>query len=71
MSPEVKNTYNVSVQCEHRVFINLIDLYPGLLDRLTMGKEEDVIHIGDLVRIQNRKFLILTMLQLSKGASGA
>jgi hypothetical protein len=51
--------------------MNLIDSYPGLLDRLTTGEEEDVIHIGDLVRIQNRKFLILTVLQLSKGASGA
>ncbi|KAG1763901.1 hypothetical protein EV702DRAFT_1182675 [Suillus placidus] len=38
------------------VFMNLIDSYPGLLDRLTAGKEDDVIHIGEM---------------LGKGASGA
>ncbi|KAG2135608.1 hypothetical protein BD769DRAFT_1627061 [Suillus cothurnatus] len=38
------------------VFMDLIDSYPGLLDRLTMGEDEDVIHIGEL---------------LGKGASGA
>ncbi|KAG1730042.1 hypothetical protein EDD22DRAFT_960787 [Suillus occidentalis] len=38
------------------VFMNLIDSYLGLLDRLTAGEEEDVIHIGEL---------------LGKGASGA
>ncbi|KAG2039792.1 hypothetical protein BDR03DRAFT_933075 [Suillus americanus] len=37
------------------VFMDLIDSYPGLLDRLTMGEDEDVIHVGEL---------------LGKGASG-
>ncbi|KAG2086100.1 hypothetical protein BD769DRAFT_1681354 [Suillus cothurnatus] len=40
--------YPADVRREHRVFMNLIDSYPGLLDRLTTGEEEDVIHIGDL-----------------------
>jgi hypothetical protein len=51
--------------------MDLIDSYPGLLDRLTMGEDEDVIHVGELVRIHNRKLIILTVLQLGKGASGA
>ncbi|KAG1779479.1 hypothetical protein EV702DRAFT_1178547 [Suillus placidus] len=48
--------YPADVQREHRVFMNLIDSYPGLLDRLTAGEEDDVIHIGEM---------------LGKGASGA
>jgi hypothetical protein len=27
----------------------LVDSYPGLLDRLTSGEEEDLIHVGELV----------------------
>ncbi|KAG1871699.1 hypothetical protein F4604DRAFT_1926084 [Suillus subluteus] len=38
------------------VFMDLIDSYPGLLNHLTSGEEEDVIHMGEL---------------LGKGASGA
>jgi hypothetical protein len=71
MPPEFKNTHNVSVRREHRVFMDLIDSYPGLLDRLMTGEEEDVIHIEELVRIKSRKFIILIILQLGKGASGA
>ncbi|KAG2113776.1 uncharacterized protein F5147DRAFT_571027 [Suillus discolor] len=48
--------YPADVRREHRVFMELIDSYPGLLDRLTNGEEEDVIHVGEL---------------LGKGASGA
>ncbi|KAG1846162.1 hypothetical protein C8R48DRAFT_616623 [Suillus tomentosus] len=48
--------YPADVRREHRVFMELIDSYPGLLDRLMNGKEEDVIHAGEL---------------LGKGASGA
>ncbi|KAG1803219.1 hypothetical protein EV424DRAFT_1331093 [Suillus variegatus] len=48
--------YPADVRREHRVFVDLIDSYPGLLDRLTSGEEEDVIHIGEL---------------LGKGASGS
>jgi hypothetical protein len=29
--------------------MNLIDSYPGLLDRLMRGEEEDIIHVGELV----------------------
>ncbi|KAG2047562.1 hypothetical protein BDR06DRAFT_985114 [Suillus hirtellus] len=48
--------YPADVQQEHKVFINLIDSYLGLLDYLTKGEEEDIIHVGEL---------------LGKGASGA
>ncbi|KAG2739948.1 hypothetical protein P692DRAFT_201842565 [Suillus brevipes Sb2] len=48
--------YPADVRREHKVFIELIDSYPGLIDRLTKGEEEDVIHVGEL---------------LGKGASGA
>ncbi|KAG1759390.1 hypothetical protein EDD22DRAFT_981039 [Suillus occidentalis] len=48
--------YPADIRQEHRVFMELLDSYPGLLDRLTSGEEEDVLHIGEL---------------LGKGASGA
>ncbi|KAG2141981.1 hypothetical protein DEU56DRAFT_734009 [Suillus clintonianus] len=48
--------YPADVRREHRVFLELIDSYPGLLERLTAGEEEDVIHVGEL---------------MGKGASGA
>ncbi|KIK31886.1 hypothetical protein CY34DRAFT_19471 [Suillus luteus UH-Slu-Lm8-n1] len=38
--------YPADVRREHKVFIELIDSYPGLIDRLTKGEEEDVIHLG-------------------------
>ncbi|KAG1892880.1 uncharacterized protein F5891DRAFT_963751 [Suillus fuscotomentosus] len=48
--------YPADIRREHRVFMELIDSYPGLLEHLTNGDEEDVIHIGEL---------------MGKGASGA
>ncbi|KAG1741378.1 hypothetical protein EDD22DRAFT_982206 [Suillus occidentalis] len=48
--------YPVDIWWEHRVFLELIDSYPGLLERLMAGKEEDVIHVREL---------------MGKGASGA
>ncbi|KAG1887522.1 uncharacterized protein F5891DRAFT_1132144 [Suillus fuscotomentosus] len=48
--------YPADVRREHRVFMELIDSYPGLLARLTDSEEEDIIHVGEL---------------LGKGASGA
>ncbi|KAG2130522.1 hypothetical protein BD769DRAFT_1627873 [Suillus cothurnatus] len=41
--------YPVDVRREHRVFMELIDSYPGLLDHLTNGEEEDIIHLGELM----------------------
>ncbi|KAG2750658.1 hypothetical protein P692DRAFT_20729385 [Suillus brevipes Sb2] len=41
---------------EHRVFEQLLDSYPGLLERLKNGSEEDILHVGELI---------------GKGASGA
>lgn len=43
------NASDSSVRREHRVFLELVDSYPGLLDRLTNGEDEDVIHVGELV----------------------
>ncbi|KAG2746209.1 hypothetical protein P692DRAFT_201841031 [Suillus brevipes Sb2] len=48
--------YPADVRREHRVFMELVDSYPGLLERLTNGEEEDIILVGEL---------------LGKGASGA
>ncbi|KAG2053002.1 hypothetical protein BDR06DRAFT_1055459 [Suillus hirtellus] len=41
---------------EHHVFEQLLDSYPGLLDRLRNGSEEEILHVGELI---------------GKGASGA
>jgi hypothetical protein len=35
---------------EHRVFQQLLQMVPGLEERLLEGSDEDVIHIGELVR---------------------
>lgn len=43
--------FNFSVRQEHRVFMELVDSYPGLLERLTAGKEEDIIHVRELVSL--------------------
>ncbi|KAG1759765.1 hypothetical protein EDD22DRAFT_980929 [Suillus occidentalis] len=40
----------------HRVFEQLLDSYPGLLERLRNGSEEEILHVGELI---------------GKGASGA
>ncbi|KAG2737887.1 hypothetical protein P692DRAFT_20883128 [Suillus brevipes Sb2] len=34
---------------EHKVFEKLLDSYPGLLDRLREGSEEEVLHVGELI----------------------
>ncbi|KAG2085231.1 uncharacterized protein F5147DRAFT_589149 [Suillus discolor] len=41
--------YPADIQREHRVFVELIDSYPGLLDHLTTGEEEDIIYVGELL----------------------
>ncbi|KAG0691546.1 hypothetical protein DFH29DRAFT_1010795 [Suillus ampliporus] len=41
---------------EHRVFEHLLDSYPGLLERLMNGSEEEILHVGEII---------------GKGASGA
>ncbi|KAG1811298.1 hypothetical protein EV424DRAFT_1473744 [Suillus variegatus] len=43
--------YPADVRHKHRVFMELIDSYPGLLAHLTDGEEEDIIHMGELVRV--------------------
>ncbi|KAG2152839.1 hypothetical protein DEU56DRAFT_727563 [Suillus clintonianus] len=34
---------------EHRVFEHLLESYPGLLERLQNGSEEELIHVGELI----------------------
>ncbi|KAG1736824.1 hypothetical protein EDD22DRAFT_982373 [Suillus occidentalis] len=34
---------------EHRVFEQLLDLYPGLLEQLKDGSEEEILHVGELI----------------------
>ncbi|KAG2092933.1 uncharacterized protein F5147DRAFT_747980 [Suillus discolor] len=34
---------------EHLVFERLLDSYPGLLERLREGSEEEVLHVGELI----------------------
>ncbi|KAG1899229.1 uncharacterized protein F5891DRAFT_1129161 [Suillus fuscotomentosus] len=41
--------YPADVRREHIVFMMLVESYPGLLDRLTNGEEEDLIHVGELL----------------------
>ena len=36
---------------EHRVFEQLLESYPGLLERLKNGSEEEILHVGELVRL--------------------
>jgi hypothetical protein len=42
--------------------VELIDSYPGLLDRLTNGEEEDVIHVGEMVSSSSCNAIIVTVL---------
>ncbi|KAG1849815.1 hypothetical protein C8R48DRAFT_613879 [Suillus tomentosus] len=34
---------------EHKVFPKLLDSFPGLLERLKEGSEEEVLHVGELI----------------------
>ncbi|KAG1894632.1 uncharacterized protein F5891DRAFT_1130893 [Suillus fuscotomentosus] len=34
---------------EHRVFEQLLESYPGLLERLKDGSEEEILHVGELI----------------------
>jgi hypothetical protein len=42
--------------------MELVDSYPGLLDRLTNSEEEDVIHMGELVSSLFCNAIIVTVL---------
>jgi hypothetical protein len=39
----------VREQREHRIFNLLLQMIPGLEERLVDGSDEDVLHVGDLV----------------------
>jgi hypothetical protein len=51
--------------------MELVESYPGLLDHLMNDKEEDIIHVGELVSFDYCNTIIITFWQLGKGASGA
>ncbi|KAG1763010.1 hypothetical protein EDD22DRAFT_846647 [Suillus occidentalis] len=53
---------------EHRVFLELVDSYPGLLDHLTNGKEDDIIHTGELISFPYQSVVILSIFQPVTGA---
>ncbi|KAJ8595139.1 hypothetical protein M405DRAFT_728593 [Rhizopogon salebrosus TDB-379] len=42
--------FSAEEQREHRVFEQLLESYPGLLERLKNGSEEEILHVGELVR---------------------
>jgi hypothetical protein len=60
---------------EHRVFTRLLDMVPGLEERLLEGSEEGVVHIAELVRCIRLFVLLPSSLfyfaQIQKGASSA
>ncbi|KAG2757845.1 hypothetical protein P692DRAFT_201858825 [Suillus brevipes Sb2] len=41
--------FSAEEQREHRVFEQLIDSYPGLLEWLKDGSEEEILHVGELI----------------------
>ncbi|KAG1781183.1 hypothetical protein EV702DRAFT_962815 [Suillus placidus] len=41
--------FSAEEQREHRVFEQLIESYPGLLERLKNGSEEENFHVGELI----------------------
>lgn len=42
--------------------MELVDSYPGLLDRLTNGEDEDITHVGELVGSLYCNTIIVTVL---------
>jgi hypothetical protein len=58
---------------EHRVFLNLLHMAPGLEERLLQGSEEETRMIADLVRPYpgSANVTIIWPPQIQKGASGA
>ncbi|KAG0698881.1 hypothetical protein DFH29DRAFT_983712 [Suillus ampliporus] len=41
--------FTAEEQWEHCVFKQLLDSYPGLLERLRNGSEEEILHVGELI----------------------
>ncbi|KAG1886555.1 hypothetical protein F4604DRAFT_1877826 [Suillus subluteus] len=41
--------FSAEEQREHRIFEQLLDSYPGLLEWLKDGSEEEVLHVGELI----------------------
>jgi hypothetical protein len=58
---------------EHQVFRTLLQMIPGMEDRLMEGSEEDIVHIAELVCNSGASCVHFqtNRLQIQKGASGA
>jgi hypothetical protein len=57
---------------EHRVFTKLLQMVPGLEERLMNSSEEEVVFVADLVGCANLFFLnAADCVQIKKGASSA
>jgi hypothetical protein len=56
LAEEAEESFSHEEQREHRVFQRLMEMVPGLEDRLVEGSDEGVVHIAELIQ---------------KGASGA
>ncbi|KAG2051253.1 hypothetical protein BDR06DRAFT_983656 [Suillus hirtellus] len=41
--------FSADEQREHRVFEQLLDSYPGLLEQLKNGSKEEILHVGELI----------------------
>ncbi|KAG1769425.1 hypothetical protein EDD22DRAFT_996534 [Suillus occidentalis] len=49
MEDTVLEDFSAEERREHRVFEQLLDSYPGLLERLKNGSEEEILHVGELI----------------------
>lgn len=58
---------------EHQVFRTLLQMIPGMEDRLMEGSDEDIVHIAELVCNSGASCVHFqtNRLQIQKGASGA
>ncbi|KAG1751524.1 uncharacterized protein EDB91DRAFT_1234866 [Suillus paluster] len=49
MEDTLLEDFSAEERREHHVFEQLLDSYPGLLDRLKDGSDEDILHVGELI----------------------
>lgn len=61
---------------EHKVYIRLMQMVPGLEERLMNGSDEDVLHVAELVGqfrplSESSIDFVVDHCQIQKGASGA
>ncbi|KAG1849747.1 hypothetical protein F4604DRAFT_1593276 [Suillus subluteus] len=49
MEDTLLEDFSAEERREHRVFEQLLNSYPGLLERLRDGSEEEILHVGELI----------------------